>query len=99
MHDTLSRPPLTITVDLIGETCRNTFVPEGGRALESPGTVSLYKTTGVVTGSVQATPENRVYPHTVSSMEPPNGWRLSGRLLLVRSSRGLGGGTRVPVQP
>jgi hypothetical protein len=41
MHDTLPRPPRIVTVDLIDETRRRTFVPEDGRALQSPATVSL----------------------------------------------------------
>jgi hypothetical protein len=45
----LLRPPLAISVDLIGETCRKTFVPEHGRALQPPGTVSLQKAIGIVT--------------------------------------------------
>lgn len=83
-HDALPRPPLTITVDLIGETCRYTFVLESGRALESPRTVSLYKPTSVMIGGVQTTPENRVYTHAASSAGRPRNGPLSVEAVFVR---------------
>jgi hypothetical protein len=72
------RPPLAISVDLIGETCRKTFVPEAGRALQPPSTVSLQKATGIVTDGVQATPENRACLHAVFSADPTNTIEVPG---------------------
>src|SRR5262249_49722383 len=79
VYDTLAGPPLTVTVHLIGETCRDTFVLKSGRTLQSPAIISRYKTTGVVTGHIQAAPENRVCSHAMSSTGPPPlGRRRSG---------------------
>jgi hypothetical protein len=72
MHKSLLRQPPAITIDLIGKTCRVTFVLEDGCSFKSPATVSLYKATGFVTGGIQTAPENHICRHTVSSKGFPN---------------------------
>ena len=70
VDNTLLRQPLTITVDLIGETCRTIFVLKNSRATQQPAIALPVKTTGIVTDGVQATPKNRPSPHTWFSNSP-----------------------------
>src|SRR5918996_2514522 len=63
--------PVTTRSNVVQQACqfeskrschKNSIAQNSWNARPDP---FLFKTTGVVTGGVQATPENRVYPHTV----------------------------------
>jgi hypothetical protein len=52
------RAPLEIAHDPIGELRRSSFVPEDGRALQPPAGGVAFETTGVMSGSVEPSPED-----------------------------------------